>query len=32
MVGLLADKKHRTMHYADTDECMVSEVRKSQCN
>ncbi|GJJ11970.1 hypothetical protein Clacol_006208 [Clathrus columnatus] len=23
MVGLLADKKHRTMHYTDTDECMV---------
>lgn len=23
MVGMLADKAHKTMHYADTDESMV---------
>lgn len=25
MVGFLASKEHKTMHYADTDECMVSQ-------
>lgn len=28
MVGFLANKEHKTMHYADTDECMVPLFKK----